>query len=143
MEAHSNEQAASVLSRLQVLEQENMQVRSYVLQSGAHQQNWSQEPPVSLPERFDGTRSKLQSFVNQVKLVFELQPRRYHTDRIKVGLVGTLLTGVAAAWFCPLFEANSPLMEDFTLFIQELHQTFGDYDKAITSANKIRALRQE
>lgn len=143
MEELPNAQLTSLLNRLQILEQENTQMRHNFLQIPVSQQSWNQEPSISLPERYDGTRSKLRSFINQVKLVFELQPRKYPTDRIKVGFVGTLLTGVAAAWFCPLFETNSPLLDDFPLFVEELRQTFSDYDKATVSANKIRILRQE
>lgn len=142
MEESLNQQLANLLGRLQVLEQEKAQMQSYMMQSSTASQLPMHEPSVSLPERFDGTRSKLRSFVNQVRLLFELQPRKYPTERIKVGLVGTLLTGAAAAWFCPLFENDSPLLENFELFIKELNQTFGDYDRAIVSANKLRLLRQ-
>ena len=101
-----------------------------------------QEPQVSLPEQFDGKRTKLRSVVNQVKLYLELQPRKYPSERMKVGFVGTLLTGIAAAWFCPLYQSNSPLLNDFGLFIKNLQQKFRDFDKAVTSANKIRTLKQ-
>ena len=125
-----------------MLEQENAQVKSLLNRNTHVVGSPSHEPPVSLPERFDGTRSNLRSFVNQAKLLFELEPRRYPTDRMKVGLVGTLLTGVAAAWFCPLFESNSPLLDNFELFVKELQHTFGEHDRTVTAANKIRALKQ-
>lgn len=131
-------QIANLLNRIHALEQE----RGLYANTNPAIANPYQEPQVSLPERYDGTRTKLRSFVNQVKLFLELQPRKYPSDRVKVGLVGTLLTGVAAAWFCPLYESSSPLLNDFDLFIQELQQTFGDFDKAVTSANHIRALQQ-
>ena len=57
--------------------------------------NETKEPRVSLPEKFDGTRSKFRGFVNQVRLITILQPQRYPTDVARVGLVGTLLTGQA------------------------------------------------
>ena len=142
MDEFTNPQLAEVLNRLQMLEQENAQLKNVMLQSSPIFQSVGQEPSVSLPERFDGTREKLRTFISQVKLLFELQPRKYSTDKVKVGLTGTLLTGVAAAWFCPLFENNSPVLQDFNLFVQELQQTFGDYDREITAANKIRMLRQ-
>jgi hypothetical protein len=50
------------------------------------------KPRVSLPEKFDSTRSKFQGFINQVQLITILQPTRYPTDQSRVGLVGTLLT---------------------------------------------------
>ena len=51
------------------------------------------EPRVSLPDKFDGTRSKFRGFVNQIRLITFLQPEHYPTDEARVGLVGTLLTG--------------------------------------------------
>ena len=60
------------------------------------------EPNVSLPDKFDGTRSRLRGFINQIRLIICLQPRRYSNDFRRVGLIGTLLTGQAQAWFAPL-----------------------------------------
>ena len=133
---------SELLNRIRALEEENIQAKTLLAMNNATSTSSYPEPHVNLPERFDGTRTKLRSFLNQVRLLFELQPKKYPTERIKVGLVGTLLTGVAAAWFCPLFESNSPILDDFSLFTQELKQTFGDYDKEITSATKIRSLQQ-
>lgn len=45
------------------------------------------EPRISLPEKFDGTRSKFRGFVNQVRLITLLQPQRYSTEASRVGLV--------------------------------------------------------
>ena len=63
-----------------------------------------QDPKVSLPDKFDGTRSKYRGFVNQLRLIFQLQPDRYPDGRTQVGLLGTLLTGPALSWFAPLLE---------------------------------------
>ena len=38
------------------------------------------EPNVSLPDKFDGTRSRLRGFINQIHLIIHLQPRRYSND---------------------------------------------------------------
>ena len=51
------------------------------------------EPRVSLPKKFDGTRSKFRGFVSQVQLVTFLQPERYSTKESRVELAGTLLIG--------------------------------------------------
>ena len=37
--------------------------------------NEVKKPQVSLPEKFDGTRSKFRGFVNQVRLIIILQPQ--------------------------------------------------------------------
>ena len=86
------------------------------------------EPRVSLLEKFDGTRSKFRGFVNQIRLVFRLQPRQYPTGASQVGLIGTLLSGAALSWFAPLLEKNSPLLEDLDDFLAEFNDTFGETD---------------
>jgi len=60
----------------------------------------------------------------------------------RVGFVGTLLTGTAVAWFAPILETSSPLLQDFNAFMAEFEAVFGDSDKARTSANKLRHLQQ-
>lgn len=44
--------------------------------------------------------------------------------------------------FRPFLEEASPLLSDFTSFLTEFEASFGDADKARTSANKLRILRQ-
>ena len=82
MDEFTNPQLAEVLNRLQMLDQENAQLKNVMLQSSPIFQSVGQEPSVSLPERFDGTREKLRTFISQVKLLFELQPRKYSTDKV-------------------------------------------------------------
>ena len=100
------------------------------------------EPKVSLPEKFDGTRSRFRGFINQIRLIIRLQPQRYADDFRQVGLVGTLLSGPAQAWFAPLVETASPLLEDFPAFLTEFEATFGETDRRRTSLTKLYALQQ-
>jgi hypothetical protein len=97
-------------------------------------------PQISLLETFDGTRPKFQGFVSQVRLIMQLHPHRYFDDTTHVGFVGTLLTGTAIAWFAPILETSSPLLQDFNAFMAKFEAVFGDSDKAKTSANKLRHL---
>ncbi|KAH6597080.1 hypothetical protein BASA50_004700 [Batrachochytrium salamandrivorans] len=62
------------------------------------------EPKVSLPDKFDGTRRNFRGFINQLEHVFQLQASRYDTDRKKIAMLGTLLTGNALAWYNPYLE---------------------------------------
>ena len=100
------------------------------------------EPRVSLPEKFDGDRTKLRDFVNQIRLVFRLQPQRYSTEEIQVGFIGTLLTGTALSWFSSLLEKNSPLLANLDQFLEELSRTFGERDRALIATTKLRSLQQ-
>jgi hypothetical protein len=72
----------------------------------------------------------------------QLHPRHYFDDTTRVGFVGTLLTGTTAAWFVPILETSSPLLQDFNAFMVEFEAVFGDSDKAKTSANKLHRLQQ-
>ncbi len=141
-----------ILAALQHLLQENAVLRDSV----THLQNQppppapvppalamvALEPHISLPKKFDGTCFKFQGFVSQVRLIMQLHPRRYFDDTTCVGFVGTLLTRIAAAWFTPILETSSPLLQDFNAFMAEFEAVFGDSDKARTSTNKLRRLQQ-
>jgi len=72
----------------------------------------------------------------------QLHPRRYSDDTTRVRFIGTLLTGTATAWFAPILETSSPLLQDFNAFMAEFEAVFGDSDNARTSANKLRRLQQ-
>ena len=111
-------------------------------QQASMQQSSPKEPKICLPGKFDGNRSQFRGFLNQVRLVIHMHPNRYPTDTARVGLVGTLLTGTTLAWFAPLLEKKSPLLQDFEGFINEFQANFGDTDSVRTAINKIRRLRQ-
>ena len=100
------------------------------------------EPKVSMPEKFDGTRSKFRGFVQQVRLLIRLQHDRYPDGASQVGLVGTLLSGTALSWFAPLLEKESPLLYNFDAFLKEFAATFGEADRERVADTKIRSLRQ-
>lgn len=102
----------------------------------------TKEPRIGLPDKFDGTRSKFRGFVNQIRLLIRMQPLRYPTGEIQVGLIGTLLSGTALSWFSPLVEKNSPLLQDLDDFLEEFTNTFGETDKARTATTKLRSLQQ-
>ncbi len=148
--SESNIDLIQILAALQHLQQENVVLRDSVTRL----QNQppppapvlpalamvAPEPKISLPEKFDGTRVKFRGFVNQVRLIMQLHLRRYFDDTIRVGFIGTLLTGTAATWFAPILETSSPLLQDFNTFMVEFETMFGDSNKARTSANKLRCL---
>ena len=139
-----------IMAALNALREENQELRGTI--SGLQEsqarsasimvQNQVKEPRISLPEKFDGNRSKLRGFINQVRLIIQLQPYRYPTSYSQVGLVGTLLSGTALGWFGPLLEKQSPLLSDFEAFIAEFSATFGEHDKVRAATTKIRVLRQ-
>ena len=69
--------------------------------------------------------------------MIQMLASRYPTDASRVGLVGTLLSGTTLAWFAPLLEQGSPLLNNFVEFISEFKTCFGDTDNVRTTINKI------
>ena len=88
------------------------------------------------------SRAHFRGFSNQVRPVIQIHPVRYLTDASRVGLVASLLSGIAFSWFAPLLETNSPLLHNFEEFVEEFKACFGDTDGARTTINKICTLRQ-
>jgi hypothetical protein len=125
----SNIQMHDVVAMLQQLQQENANLRNAMEQlQVAHTPvhvpvpQAPKELRVSLQEKFDGDRTKLRDFVNQVRLVFRLQPHIYATEETQVGLIGSLLTETALSWFSSLLEKDSPLMADLDQFLEKIQQ---------------------
>lgn len=153
----SNLEMHDMIALIQQLQQENANIRHVMEQHQAAQAQVHlpapvpnpvphpqapKEPRVSLPDKFDGDRTKLRDFVNQIRLVFRLQPQRYSTEEIQVGFIGTLLTGTALSWFSSLLEKNSPLLTNRDQFLEELSRTFGERDRALIATTKLRSLQQ-
>ena len=133
--SHDTNALQRINERLQALENENRALR---LQS----RTASNEPRVSLPDKFDGNRKKFRGFLNQVELLFMLNPNCYLSDPSRVGLIGTLLTDRALTWFSPILERNDPILDDYPSFRKALIQTFEEPDKAVIAASKITRLFQ-
>ncbi|KAH6596498.1 hypothetical protein BASA50_005078 [Batrachochytrium salamandrivorans] len=89
---------ASLTDRLRSLEMENQ-----ALQQGLRLDSL-REPKAALPNKFDGSRRHFRGFINQLELVFQLQDKRYDTDRKKIATLGTLLTDKALSWYNPYIE---------------------------------------
>ena len=102
------------------------------------------EPKVSEPEHFNGNRSQLRNFISQVKLVILAQPSRFQTENQKVIYAATFLRGPAFSWFQPYTERNEnePILNDFDLFIKELHYVFGDPNQTASAERDLQRLKQ-
>uniref|UniRef100_A0A6I8SBN0 DUF4939 domain-containing protein n=1 Tax=Xenopus tropicalis TaxID=8364 RepID=A0A6I8SBN0_XENTR len=73
----------------------------------------AKEPKMPLPEKYSGNRMTFRGFINQRKLIFQLQPQQNSTDSRRAGLILTLLSGEALNWASPLIKQQSPLLSDF------------------------------
>ena len=69
------QQHEELTQRVHQLEAALITLRQQALQA----QNSTKEPKISLPSKFDGTRSQFRGFLNQVRLVFQMHPTQYPT----------------------------------------------------------------
>lgn len=67
---------------------------------------------IPLPERFDGNPRLFQGFMNQRCLMFLIHPQIYASNRAKIALVISLLTGDALDWASPLLEGQSLVLSN-------------------------------
>lgn len=125
----------NIVERLQRFEAENRNLRQ--LSAGSRTDHRE-----ALPEIFNGDRHRFRGFVNQVDLLFMINPHYYASDSLKVGLIGTLLCDKALAWFSPYLERNDPILADYTAFKKLLFLTFDEPDRSVVGAAKVRKLSQ-
>jgi RNase H-like domain found in reverse transcriptase/Reverse transcriptase (RNA-dependent DNA polymerase)/Integrase zinc binding domain/Ty3 transposon capsid-like protein/Chromo (CHRromatin Organisation MOdifier) domain len=101
------------------------------------------EPRISDPEHFDGKRHLLKNFISQLRLVIFGQPSRYPNERSKVMFAASFLRGSAFSWFQPFLSMNqTPVLDDFELFIKRLEETYGDPDEIANAERRLCVLRQ-
>ena len=135
MDTSSSQLLQNIVERLQALEVENSSLRQVI-------GNPRSEPKIALPDKFNGDRRRFRGFINQVDLLFMLNPQRYSSDILKVGVIATLLTDKALAWFSPYLERNDPTISNYSAFRTLLSSTFAEPDRSIVSAAKLRKLTQ-
>ncbi len=63
-------------------------------------------------------------------------------DLTQVKFIGTLLSGTILAWFAPLLEHQSLIVNNFETFLKEFGASFGNLNKKRIVTSKLRALRQ-
>ena len=132
-----------------ILQEQLTQLQKQVKQQSAPIPEYSyplsfQEPIVGNPELFNGTKHLLDPFITQVKLVIQVQPSRFITERQKVLFTASFLHGAAAKWFQPLFNQNppSPLLDNFEEFLISLNTSFGGLDDAHNAVSHLTHLVQ-
>lgn len=140
----ADEKMAYVLEKLERIQTQNAWLREKYdkLKMEAVGPSRAKEAHISLPDKFDGTRSLYRGFIGQVKNVICVQSSRYAMGRDRVGLIGSLLTKAAQSWFTPLVEKNSPVLDNYEEFLRQFEAIFGEHDRSRVAAQKIRNMRQ-
>ncbi|KAH9274707.1 hypothetical protein BASA83_002904 [Batrachochytrium salamandrivorans] len=104
MSQPADEQLSQVLARLSFLESENTRLTQQLRDdSYRHPRSLSplltRKPRAQLPDKLNGESKNHRTFVNQLNLLFMVNPLMYHSDSIKIATAASLLTGTAATWF--------------------------------------------
>uniref|UniRef100_A0A670ZB52 Gypsy retrotransposon integrase-like protein 1 n=1 Tax=Pseudonaja textilis TaxID=8673 RepID=A0A670ZB52_PSETE len=98
--------------------------------------------PVSMPEKFSEQMDRFPAFMGQCQLFISLRPEDFPTDRSKVGFMISLLTGQAANWATPLLVQDSPLLNNFQGFLQQMRVMFENPIKIQTVDRRLRDINQ-
>jgi hypothetical protein len=97
------------------------------------------------PDPFDGlNKSKFRDFMSHVKLIMQLQPHSFTSDRSKSLYVATLLRGPAFSWIQPHLDDHSPqnILNNFAMFETQLSMLFGDKHQSRSAATALNQLKQ-
>ena len=126
----------------------NQQQSRYTSRSPDHVPGGSpRDPNVQDPDTFNGSRDALNGFLTQVQLVFDLQPRRFPSDQIKISYViakfrGTPLNAIRP--YLAYTENEKPeWLISYDKFVQYLRRNYGDPDEKGTAERKLQSLVQK
>lgn len=81
--------------------------------------------PIPFPELFDGDMDKLPDFIVQTGSYMLVDHKIFDTDELKVTFLITRLKGRALQWVIPYINIESPLLNDYTGFLDEMKRVFG------------------
>lgn len=98
------------------------------------------EPKINPPEVFTGDRKKYRSFINACNLLFDLKPRTYRTDRIKVCTLISYLSGEPRAWADTYYVKNDPILTSYETFVSSMSLLYDDKSKSVSSTETCRGL---
>lgn len=77
----------------------------------------SREPSIPPSEHYTGEVGACRRFLLQCSLVFDQKPSAFLTDRAKLAYAVNILRGKASEWAHSLWEAGSPLLDSFEVFL--------------------------
>jgi hypothetical protein len=104
------------------------------------------------PMAFDGTRSKLRTFL--VNMEMHIESNQIKDDKKRIIFVASCFTDAAAEWIQPMLSEfytidkdswgtiTQELFSDYATFKQKLEESFGNIDELRTAERQLRYLRQ-
>ncbi|KAL0171669.1 hypothetical protein M9458_031980, partial [Cirrhinus mrigala] len=99
-------------------------------------------PKLSLPDKWDGSGSKCDVFLTNLNLIFEFQPSRYPSDRSRIALLTSLLTGQAAEWATAVLKADGDVAHSYPTFTSELRTVFQHPESEVEVDSRLYHLKQ-
>ncbi|KAL0187880.1 hypothetical protein M9458_014979, partial [Cirrhinus mrigala] len=100
------------------------------------------QPKISLPDKWDGSGTKCDVFLTNLSLVYEFQPSRYPTDRSRIALLTSLLTGQAAEWATAVLRADGNSAHSYPAFTAELRTAFHHPESEVEVDSQLYHLKQ-
>ena len=104
--------------------------------------HYVREPWVSPPERYDGNLGQCKTFLMQCRLVFDLQPLTYATEKDKIAYLIGLLRGVALEWASVHWRNQDQITATYTAFIAEMSKVFDHPIQGKDASMRLFSLRQ-
>ncbi|KAI2644474.1 Transposon Tf2-6 polyprotein [Labeo rohita] len=102
----------------------------------------SNQPKISLPDKWDGSGTRCDVFLTNLSLVFGFQPSRYPTDRSRITLLTSLLTGQAAEWATAVLRADGDSAHSYPAFTAELRTAFQHPESEVEVDSRLYHLKQ-
>ena len=100
------------------------------------------EPLIPAPERYAGDMGTCRAFLIQCSLVFSQQPLTYPTEKAKIAYIIGSLKGNALAWASALWDSDSPVNDNFDLFVAEMRKVFDHPVEGGDAAKRLISMRQ-
>ncbi|KAI2646678.1 Transposon Tf2-8 polyprotein [Labeo rohita] len=100
------------------------------------------QPKISLPDKWDGSGARCDVFLTNLSLIFEFQPSRYPTDRSRIALLVSLLTGQAAEWATAVLKADGDSAHSYPAFTNQLRAAFQHPESEVEVDSRLYHLRQ-
>ena len=95
------------------------------------------------PKEFDGTRSDLRRFTQQIYGKMKTNADRFPTATTRLAYVAGRLTGKAYELILPRTVYGIPQFVDYPEMLQYLEDAFGDPDRVQNAQNKLYQLKQK
>jgi hypothetical protein len=97
-------------------------------------------PKLGNPEPFKGARKQYKSFIHQIQIIFDAEPRTYSSDSVKISYLQSYVRGDALSWILSRRELYPA--ESFLSFEAAFSAIFGDPFEKEDKIRRLQSLTQ-